>query len=310
VTRRIVGVYPALTTPFEDGAFAPDRLRDNLHGYEIAGVDGFLVCGSTAETVYLSSEERTAVLEVVREAVAPNRTLVAGVHAEATLAAIDGARLSADAGADAVLVSTPCYFKGQMTDTVLVDHLAAVADASPVPVLLYNVPRFTGLTLSVDAVEELSRHPNVAGMKDSSGSLEYALDVLAVVPEGFSLLCGSAKLVQPALSSGARGAILAAAAAVPEPFVKIAEASRAGTTDVALSLQRGVLVMARILERHGVPGVKCAMDLRGLYGGPPRRPLQPVTQATRGEIETLLDRLVADGLLREAEMRTTRGGRE
>jgi 4-hydroxy-2-oxoglutarate aldolase len=309
MTRTPVGILPALTTPFEDGAFAPHRLRENIHGYETAGVDGFLVCGSTGETAYLAPDERAAVLQTVRDAVAPNKTLVAGVLAEATLAAVDGARLAADAGADAVLVSTPCYFRAQMTESVLIDHFAAVADASPAGVLLYNVPNLTGVTIPVEAVEELARHPRVVGMKDSSGSLEYALDVLAVVGPSFALLCGSAKILQPALSSGARGAILASACAAPEPFLKIADAVRAGRTDDALGLQRSVLGFARAIATYGVPAVKCAMDLRGLYGGPPRRPLQPVTESARLEIGRIVERLVADGALAERELRTRRAGR-
>ena len=306
MTHCLFGVFPALTTPFEDGGFAPDRLRDNLHGYEAAGVDGYLVCGSTAETVLLTPEERAEVLQVVREVVAPNKLLVAGVFAEATLSAIDGVRRAADAGADAVLVSTPCYFRAQMTDHVLIDHLAAVADASPVAVLMYNAPKFTGVSLSVEAVEELARHPRVVGMKDSSGSLEYALDVLAVVPGGFALMCGSAKIVQPALSAGAHGVILAATSAFPEPFVNIADALRSKRTDRAVELQRAVLGAARAMEVHGVPGVKCAMDLRGLYGGPPRRPLQPVTETTRLEIDNHVSRLVAGEVLPQREIHTTR----
>jgi 4-hydroxy-2-oxoglutarate aldolase len=190
-----------------------------------------------------------------------------------------------------------------MTDGVLIDHFAAVADASAVGILLYNNPKMTGVTLSPEAVEELARHPRIVGMKESSGSFDYALDVLAVVPPDFALLCGSAKIVQPALASGARGAVLAAASAIPEPFLEIAGAVRAGRTADGLAIQRTLLAAARLLEKHGVPAIKCAMDLRGLYGGPPRRPLQPVTQSTRLEVGGLVARLVDDEVLPAREMR-------
>ncbi len=295
------GVYPALATPFVRGWVATDRLQANLERYEQVGFAGYLALGSTGEAPYLDDAERGLVVQTLRRSLPAGRTVIAGVNAEATVAAVHQAEEAARLGADAVLVSTPHYFAGAMTAPALVAHFRAVADASGIPVLLYNVPKFTGLELPVVAVEELAAHPNVAGMKDSSGNAPYLLDVLARVPAGFQVLCGDAALMPEALRAGAVGGILAAATAVPEPFVEVAASG--GSGDEALRIHARTMAALRAgIATHGVAGFKAAMDRRGLFGGDPRPPLLPVDDDARARIEEAVDAMVDDGTLAAREL--------
>ncbi len=292
------GIFPPLTTPFENGDACPGRLAENIARYEAQGFAGYLVLGSTGEAAFLEEAEKVALLRAARAAIPARRRLLAGVGLESTRGTVRLARAAADCGADAVLVLTPHYFRSRMTAEVLLRHFEAVAEASPAPVLLYNVPAFTGVVIPPAVVASLAAHPNVVGLKDSSGDLGWMLDVLSRVPPAFQVLCGSAFAIQPALAAGAVGGILAAADALPEPFVALYESYRAGDDATAQSLQKRVMAAARTLvSGYGIAGIKAAMDLRGLHGGVPRPPLGPSSEADRAAIRTLLEDLVAQGLL-------------
>ena len=292
------GIFPPLTTPFEDGETSPARLAENIHRYGRQGFAGYLLLGSTGEAAFLDEDEKVALLRAARAAIPPGRILIAGVGVESTRGTVRLARAAADCGADAVLVLTPHYFRARMTAEALQRHFEAVAGASPAPVLLYNVPAFTGVVIPPPVVASLAAHPNVIGLKDSSGDLGWMLDVLSRVPPSFQVLCGSAFAIQPALAAGAAGGILAAADVLPEPFTALFESQRRGDAAGALSLQKRVMAAARTLVgAHGVAGIKAAMDLRGLHGGAPRPPLRPAADADRNAIRDLLDTLVEDGLL-------------
>lgn len=297
------GILPALTTPFVHGWVATDRWRDALRRYERVGLAGYLVLGSTGEAPYLDDAERGLAVQTLRRSLPEGRTVVAGVSAEATVAAVAQAEEAGRLGADAVLVSSPHYFRGAMTARALEAHYRAVADASPVPVLLYNVPKFTGLEVPPEVVESLAAHDNVAGMKDSSGSPGYLLDLLARVPERFQVLCGDAALLPLALQSGAVGGILAAASAIPEPFVETFRRLRAGDVEGALAVHRSAMVGLRAgIGAHGVAGFKAAMDARGLPGGDPRPPLLPASAGVRASIASAVDALVEGGVLPDREL--------
>jgi len=177
-------------------------------------------------------------------------------------------------------------------------HFEAVADAAPVPVFLYNVPMHTSLVIPPAVVGELARHPNVAGLKDSSGDLPWLLDVLGRVPAEFKVLCGSAAAFSSELAAGAVGGILALGNALPEPLVELHRRHHAGDTAGALALQKAIIGPLRaIIGAFGIAGIKAAMDLRGLRGGPPRPPLQPLGAAALAELRTELDRLVVAGVI-------------
>ena len=297
------GVLLPLTTPFDGDAVQPSRLAGAIPRYEAHGVAGYLILGSTGEAALLDEDEKVAVLSAVREAIPAASTMLAGVGVESTSGTARLARRAADAGADALLVVTPFFFRSRMTADALVRHFSAVADGSPVPVLLYNVPVYTSLVIPPAVVETLAGHPNVIGLKDSSGDLPWMLDVLARVPATFQVLCGSAVAFLPALLSGAIGGILAIGDAFPELAVRLYRHHVEGRAADALALQKQLVATTKlVVGSHGVAGVKAAMDLRGLPGGDPRPPLLPLAANDRAAIAGEIDRLVARHLLDRREI--------
>jgi 4-hydroxy-2-oxoglutarate aldolase len=293
---NLAGIYPPLTTPFVDGRLAADLLAANIARYQRHRLAGYLVLGSTGEAALLDDGERLAVLRAARAAIPGDRTMIAGVGLESTAATIRLASAAAECGADALLVVTPSYFRAQMSEEALVRHYTAVADAARRPVLLYNVPQFTGVTIPPAAVARLAQHPNIAGLKDSSGDLAWLAAVLAAVPPMFRVLCGNASVIHAALAAGAVGGILALADVAPEPCVALFELQRAGRTEAAIALQQRLLAAADlIVGRLGVAGVKTGMDERGLAGGPVRAPLLPLGPGERAAVRECLTALAAQG---------------
>jgi 4-hydroxy-2-oxoglutarate aldolase len=295
---KLEGILPALTTPFSDGGVSVAELRRNLDRYERLELSGYLVLGSTGEAVLLDEDERRCVLDAARASIPAGKTMVAGVSAESTRDALRQARTGADCAADAVLLSTPHYFRSQMTAEALIEHFSRVADGSPLPVLLYNVPKFTGLSIPPEVVLHMSEHQNVEGLKESSGDLDYLRDILTGVGTDFRVLCGDSSILRTALRIGAAGAILAAATVFPEPLIRIANEPEI-PEDV---LRETTRACASVASRHGVPGIKAAMDLRGLYGGPVRAPLRAVSEEVEQEIEWFVAGLVTRGVIPRREL--------
>jgi len=287
---RFVGVLPPVTTPFgADGSLALERLGANLTSWHETGLSGYLILGSNAEAVTLTEEEKLRVLETARAHIPRDRLFLAGTGAEGTAATITLTKAAARLGADAALVVTPGYYKSQMRARELITHYTAVAEASPIPVLLYNVPQFTGVTLEAEVVARLAEHGNIVGMKDSAGNVAVLTEYLRVVPEGFAVFVGSAAVFYAGLALGACGGILALANAAPRACVETYDLARAGKGAEAAALQRQLLPAVRaVTTRFGVGGLKYAMDLLGYYGGPPRPPLLPPTEAERAEIRQAL----------------------
>lgn len=304
---RFVGVLPPVTTPFElDGGLAPERLAANLTAWHATGLTGYLLLGSNAEAVSLTEEEKLLVLETARAHIPRDRLFLAGTGAEGTGATVALTKAAAHLGADAALVVTPGYYKGQMRARELTAHYTAVADASPIPVMIYNVPQFTGVTVEPEVVAKLAEHGNVVGMKDSAGNVTTLTEYLRVTPETFAVFVGSATVFYAGLALGACGGILALANAAPRACVELYDLARAGKGEEAAALQRRLLPAVRaVTTRFGIGGLKHAMDLLGYYGGPPRPPLLPPTEAERGEIRSAL---AESGLLEESKGGTP-GGR-
>ncbi len=280
------GIYPALTTPFDaDGNFSAQDFKHNLHRYNQTDLAGYVVLGSTGESVLLSDKEMEAILVTAKEAAAPGKRLLAGTGAESTAETIARTKRAASLGYQAALVKTPYYYKPVYKPEVYLTHYRAVADASPIPVLLYSVPQFTGVTLETPEILALSEHPNIIGMKDSSGSVQRTVEVLAGVNGKFQMLTGAASVVVPSLAAGASGAILALASAFPEKCVALYQLYRQKMYDQARELQ-GKLALAskRVVSEAGIPGVKFVMDLRGYRGGNPRAPMLPLSEHAKAAI--------------------------
>lgn len=295
------GVFAPAATPFDrvTGEAEVVALRANVRAWMRAPLAGVVLFGSTGEGVLLDEDERVRLLEATRELVDGGRLLLAGTGAESTRATIRLCRAAAAAGADAVLVQPPAYYRPQMTPEALRDHFTAVAEASPVPVVLYQVPpRFSGVELPPGLVGELSRHPNVAGIKDSSGDLKSVAALVDACPRGCAVLAGSGAVLYGAMEVGAVGGILGVAVLMPEECAAIHRAFRGGDLARAGRIQERVAPLhKRVVADLGVPGVKAALDLLGLHGGPPRSPLKPLRPK---ETETVRDALAAARLLESA----------
>jgi len=288
------GIFPPLVTPFsEDGALDLPAFEANLDRYLAFDLAGYLVLGSNGEAQSLAEAEKLLLVEAARRR-SNGRTILAGTGLESTQATIELTRKAADAGADAALVLTPHYYRTQMTLDVLRRHFEAVAEASPIPVLLYTVPQFTGLPCPPELPAALAAHPGIAGMKDSSGDVALLGRILGSVPSAFAVLCGSAPVLYPALSLGAAGGILAVACCAPRPVAALYRAMERGDHRAARRLQLALSPLAAaVTSGYGVAGLKAAMDVAGFRGGAPRRPLQPVHPAARADIYPLLERAEA-----------------
>jgi 4-hydroxy-2-oxoglutarate aldolase len=283
------GVLVPVPTPFRDDAPDLPQLQSNVRRYLTTGLRGIVALGSSGEAPLLDEAESDRVIEAARDAVPPHFILIAGTGRESTRATIEATRRAAAAGADAVLVRTPSYFKAQMTAEVFVEHYRAVADASPVPVLLYNVTVFTGVNLAPAAVARLAAHPNIAGMKESGGDITQIAEIVALVPDRFRLFAGSATTFYPALCAGAAGGILALACVVPELMVRMADLVRTGRHEDARLLQQQVAPLAKLVTtRYGVSGLKTACALAGYPSGMARPPLLAPSPEARDEIARAL----------------------
>jgi 4-hydroxy-2-oxoglutarate aldolase len=284
------GIFPPIPTPFDArGAFAADALTANLRWWSGFDLTGIVVLGSNGEAALLDEDERLEVVAVARAHTPDNRVVIAGTGAQSTRATIRLTQSAAATGADAALVLPPFYYKGQMTRDVLVRHFRAVADASPIPLILYNMPACTGIDLDAETVASLAEHENVVGLKDSSGSLAKLGDIRRRTTDDFSVLAGSAGFLLPALALGATGGVLALANIAPAACIEILRLAREGAWERAREIQlRLIPPNIAVTRRWGVPGLKAAMDRLGLYGGPVRAPLLPLPTAEHVELERIL----------------------
>jgi len=284
------GVFIPTATPFDDaGELDLEAFRTNLATWLSYPLRGLVVGGSTGEAVLLDEEERTRLLATAREALG-ERLLIAGTGAESRRATLRLTRTAAARGADAVLVQPPAFYRGAMSPEATAEHYRALADESPVPVIVYQVPlKMSTLDMPNDMVAELSSHPNIVGIKDSRGKLDLVEDLVRRCEPGFQVLVGNGALLLQALQSGALGGILGVANLMPGPCTTIASAYAAGDLERAREVQSNVApVHIGIIGGMGVPGVKGALDLLGYRGGAPRPPLRPLPAPVLDELRAVL----------------------
>lgn len=290
--NRLEGIFPPIPTPFSaQGDLALDALTENLARWNEFPLAGYVVCGSNGEAPYLTPEERVTLWKESRAAAPVEKLIIAGTGCEATGATIELSRRAADAGADAVLVLTPHYFGGQMTAHVLRQHFEAVADACPVPVIIYDAPKFTHLEMGAATIATLAEHPNIIGIKDTSGNVTKMGETVHLTrPHGnFAVMAGSAGFFFPGLCVGAVGGILALANIAPDACLAIQTHFRAGRPEEAAEVQRRMIALnTAITATYGIPGLKAAMDRLGYYGGPVRRPLHALDAEDEGRIAEFL----------------------
>jgi 4-hydroxy-2-oxoglutarate aldolase len=289
--RRLSGILGPVTTPFDAASGSTDTaaLRENIAAHLHHGLSGVLVGGSSGEAPLLNEWERDAMVATARDVVPDRKWLIVGVGAESTALAIDRAKRAGKAGADLVLCYPPHYYATQMTRAALATHYRALADASPVPVMLYNIPKFTHLVLDPDLVHELATHGNIAGMKDSAGELGNLARYLEAQGDGFSVLTGNGVTFAQALALGVRGAILAVSLFAPALTLMIADAHAADDRAEAAAMQERLVPLAKeVAGAMGPAGIKAAMDAVGMKGGPVRPPLMQLDAAQRARVEALL----------------------
>ncbi|HNS52157.1 MAG TPA: dihydrodipicolinate synthase family protein [Anaerolineae bacterium] len=286
----LAGVFPPIPTPFDDdGNISFPALVANLERWHHFALAGYVISGSNGEGPYLTADERIALFEAARPAIPRDRLLIAGTGCESTRETIALTCRAAAAGADAALVVTPHYYAAKMTADLLVRHYQAVADASPIPILIYNVPKFTHVNVDPAAIARAAQHPNIVGMKDTSGDITQLAYTIRLAGPGFQLLAGSAGFFFAALALGAVGGILALANIAPLQSLEIYRLFKVGAWDQAADLQRRMIpVNSAITARFDIAGLKAALEMLGYYGGPVRPPLAGLTAGERGALRTIL----------------------
>jgi 4-hydroxy-2-oxoglutarate aldolase len=286
---KLSGVMPPITTPFQNGKFGLDKLKKNFQKWNQTGLSGYLVLGSNGEAVYLNEREKIKVIEVSRESIPKSKIMLVGTGMESTQETIRFTNQAAKLGADWALVVTPSYFKGSMKPQILYDHFISVAESSRIGILIYNVPQFTGINLEPELVAKLSEHPNIIGIKDSSGNIGQLSEIVHLSQKRFAVFVGSAPVFFPALCIGAVGGILAVANVVPQDCVEIQNFFNEGKMNETRELQSRLTPLAKaVTTKYGIGGLKMAMDLTGYFGGDPRPPLKRPGKEVEEELKRML----------------------
>lgn len=286
---RFNGVIPPLITPFtESGAVDFKAHQRNVRRWNESALAGYLVLGSNSEAVHLSEAEKLELIELTAAA-APDRLLLAGTGMDSTAETIRLTRLAAERGARAALILTPYFYRGRMNDDALIRHFEQVAEASTIPILIYNVPKYTGLNVSLRVVETLSRHPNIVGMKDSSGNIAQLVQFQEAAAEGFQVLVGTASVWYPALVLGCEAGIMALANCAPRECVRVQELFSNDRWEEAEYLYRRLVPLNQaVTATYGVAGLKYACSRRGYHGGFVRGPLAELTEAECQALDRIL----------------------
>lgn len=290
--ERFAGVYAPLTTPFVGDEISAEKLKENIKKYSSTGLAGYVIAGSTGESVFLSDKETEELVKAAKEAASRDKKIIVGTGRESTKATIDLTNRMADLGIDSALVKTPSYFKARIDHEALKKHYLAVADQSRVPVIIYNNPMNTGISVDSRLIIELSKHLNIAGIKDSSGNLATLGEVIPYLDSHFSFLMGAASIFLAGLMEGASGGILAVANAAPTHCVKLYRLYLEKKFEEALKIQLDIIPLNKaIIQTFGIPGLKYGLDLLGYYGGPCRLPLLPLEEKGKAEMAAILKNL-------------------
>ena len=297
VKDKICGIFAPVPTPFkDDGALDESGWRKNLRMWSASPLDGIVIAGSNGEVPFLSLEERALLTKIAREEAAGRLHIMAGAHFPSTLETLRAAKELAAAGADSILLLPPHYYKGG--DEALVKYFTDVAEESPVPVFLYNMPANTGVDIGIEVICAAARHPNIRGIKDTSGNMTKLGYTVLRTPEYFSAFGGTGNWFLAALSMGACGGTMAVSILFPRSCQMLYEAFKEGRTAEAVALQKRLLpVSDAITRRFSIPGLKRALEAYGMTGGPCRRPLLPISEADACE----LLRVIKDSGLDEYE---------
>jgi 4-hydroxy-2-oxoglutarate aldolase len=285
---KLQGIFPPITTPFDHaGNIYAAKMQHNIEKWNMTSLAGYVVMGSTGESVMVTAEEKQMLWELAARYAAPEKLLIAGTGMESVRETVCLTNRAAELGYKAAMVRTPHYYKNLIArGEAQAAYYRSVADQTRIPLIIYNWPQATGVDIPVETVAALSEHPNIIAIKESSGNLEKVMALIREVRSGFQVLVGSAPTLWPSFMVGACGAILAYANAAPYSTIAIWEAHRQRDEAAGLDWQNRIgRASALVTAKYGVPGLKYAMDLNGFYGGPPRLPLTTPTMEAKREIE-------------------------
>ena len=290
IMQNLKGIYVPVVTPFNRrGDLDEAGFKRNIRDFVKQGVGGLLVAGSTGEGPYLSNDEKLRLVDWARRLVRPPQVLLATTGLETTRETIQLSREAIARGADAILAVPPSYFKSRMDSPTLTAHFQTVADALKRPLLIYSIPQFTGVHIEPAAIARLSRHGNIAGLKESSGKLEFMQEILRVTNRAFHVMVGSALIMIEALEAGAAGAILGPANYATELCLEIDDYYHRGDVGAARQIQEQLKpLVLEVNIRCGIPGIKYATDLCGYKGGLPRPPLLPLRHGDQRKVVAAL----------------------
>ncbi len=286
MTDRFKGIFTPLTTPYENENISLDKLRENIEKYNEFDLSGYVVLGSTGESVYLTDTESEELIDTTKKAAAPNKTIIAGTAKESTQLTLEFTNRMAERGADAALIRTPSYMKKLMDEEALRKYYLTIADSSKIPIIIYHIPRSTGLTISSKLIAGLSKHPGIAGLKDSSGNVAFLGETIPQLHQNFDFLLGAASVFFPGLILGASGGIITLSNVAPSLCLKLYSLYREKKWDEAVELQLALIPLNKaIIETYGIPATKYALDLLGYNGGPCRPPLRSLEQKGKQDME-------------------------
>jgi 4-hydroxy-2-oxoglutarate aldolase len=287
MTNNLSGIFPPLTTPFTEDELAIDKLLRNIRKYERRELSGYVLFGSNGESAFLTRDEKIQIITIIREHT--RKILIAGTGSDSIKETINLTNEAAEKGADYALLITPSFFKSEMRHHTFLNYYTKVAESVMIPVIIYNVPKFTNVNIEPETVIELSQHPNIAGLKDSTENVSRISEIVSTVPESFKVIVGTASVLYPGLTAGSVGGILALANIAPDECLQVYNLYLAGNNKDALELQNKMIPVNRaVTSKFGVAGLKAAMDILGYDGGSPRLPLVPLSEAQIIELKIIL----------------------
>jgi len=287
MTDNLSGIFPPLATPFSEDELALDKLQRNLRKYERRELSGYVLFGSNGESAFLTREEKLQIISSVREHT--KKILIAGTGLDSIKETISLTNEAAEKGTDYALIITPSFFKSEMKHHTFLNYYSKVAESVMIPVIIYNVPKFTNVNIEPETIIELSVHPNIVGLKDSTENPSRISEIVSKVPKTFKVIVGTASVLYPGLTGGATGGILALANIAPDECIKMYNLFCEKKFNEVLELQNRMIPVNRaVTAKFGVAGLKAAMDMMGYFGGNPRLPLEPLNEAQLIELKMIL----------------------
>ena len=285
----IKGIMPPIATPFENDEIAFNKLSENISKWNKTKLSGYVVFGSNGESVFLTRNEKLKLIEFVRKNKSPDKKLIAGTGSDSIKETISLSNDAANLGADAVLVLTPSFYKSQMKHEAFIKYFSAVAEGISIPLIIYNVPKFTGVSIEPETVAKLAEHQNIIGIKNSDENIAHLTEIIHLAPSNFLTIVGTASVLYAGLCAGAAGGILALANIAPNECIQIFDYVNQRKHEDAKKLQMNLISINKaVTSIYGVPGLKAAMDLLGYFGGSPRSPLSSLAQVQKEFLISIL----------------------